>query len=478
MLIRFDRNVRYRQPLNNSRRYILFHMGRQIPQREMCKSLLKLVHFCSIGVFRSMFQRDGFADMRRALIDNWALFLGMLMLMVANGLLVTLLTIRGNTLGFSEFAISIMQSCYPLGALAGTIATPRLIEKVGHIRVFSALASMVSAAAVMHLLTSDPVSWSLMRLLAGFCFPGLYVITESWLNAKTENRIRAQVLSIYFIIQTAGPAIGTAMVGLPDPSGYMLFGVTSVLFSVAIVPLLLSGNRAPEYAMPDRMPVSRLFHVSPMSVLGIVIMGGGVAGWFIALPLYALQNGYSEAQASGALVVAMIAAALVQYPVGWISDNTDRRYVVIAMSAISVVAALWIAIDTAPSLIVPGFAIIGAATLPVYSILSAHANDQLKPAQVVPASGTMAFLLQLGQFMGMFIAPNLIRLADGRGLQMMLAAVGVTVALIAIVRRMSAAAPRETGEVIPTGVLGMPQPGVLQAEVMSGEVADGNAKAE
>jgi len=416
--------------------------------------------------------------MRRALIDNWALFLGMLMLMVANGLLVTLLTIRGNTLGFSELAISIVQACYPLGALVGTILTPRYIEKVGHIRVFSALASMVSAAAIMHLLTSDPVSWSLMRLLAGFCFPGLYVITESWLNAKTENRIRAQVLSIYFIIQTAGPAIGTAMVGLPDPSGSLLFGLTSVLISVAIVPLLLSGNRAPDYILPDRMPVGRLFRVSPMSVLGIVIMGGGVAGWFITLPLYALQNGYSEAQASGALVVAMVAAALAQYPVGWISDNTDRRYVVIGLSAISVLAALWITIDTTPALIVPAFAIIGAATLPIYSILSAHANDQLKPGQVVPASGTMAFLLQLGQFMGMLVAPNLIRLADGRGLQIMLAAVGTVVALIALARRMSAAAPWETGEVIPTGVIGMPQPGVLQAEVMSGSLDEISAKSE
>ena len=194
--------------------------------------------------------------MKRALIDNWALFLGMMMLMVGNGLLVTLLTIRGSTLGFSDLEISVMQSCYPLGALAGTMLTPRLIEKVGHIRVFSALASMVSVAAIAHLLTSDPLSWAAMRLLAGFCFPGLYVITESWLNAKSENRIRAQVLSIYFIIQTAGPALGTAMVGLPDPSGNLLFGVTSILLSVAIVPLLLSNNRAPDYSAPDRMPVS------------------------------------------------------------------------------------------------------------------------------------------------------------------------------------------------------------------------------
>ncbi|QIE46587.1 MFS transporter [Pseudohalocynthiibacter aestuariivivens] len=402
--------------------------------------------------------------MRRALIENWALFLGMLMLMVANGLLVTLLTIRGDALGFSDLTISVMHACYPLGALAGTIVTPWLVEKVGHIRVFSALASLVSTSAIVHLLTSDPVSWSAMRLLAGACFPGLYVVTESWLNAKADNTLRAQILSVYFIIQLAGPAVGTAMVGLPDPSGSLLFGTISILMSLAIVPLLLSNNRAPDYSAPDRMPAARLFAVSPMAVLGIVIMGSAVSAWFISLPLYALAQGFSQAQASGALVVAMLAAAVVQYPLGWMSDNTDRRYVVIGLSLIAVIAAMWMVVDTSPARTVIGFAVIAGATLPVYSILAAHANDQLTPGQIVPASGTMAFLLQLGQVFGMLIGPNMIALAGGRGLQIMIAVSALVVALIGIARRARSQAPINTGEVQPSGVIGVAQPGLFQAE--------------
>ncbi len=407
--------------------------------------------------------------MRRALIDNWTLFLGMLMLMVANGLLVTLLSIRGAGLGFSPLTISIMQACYPLGALIGTITVPHLIEKVGHIRVFSALASMVSIAAIIHLLTSDPISWSAMRFLAGVCFPGLYVVTESWLNAKSENRIRAQVLSVYFIIQTLGPALGTAMVGFPDPTGNLMFGIVSILMSLAIVPLLLSGIRAPDFSAPDRMTVTKLYRVSPMAVLGITLMSVGVSAWFIALPLYALQQGFTGAQASWALVVAMIAAGLVQYPVGWVSDNTDRRYVVIGLSVASALAAFWMAVDTSPSRIVIGFAVIAAMTLPVYSILAAHANDQLKPGQVVPASGTMAFLMQFGQVFGMLLGPNAIILADGRGLQLLVAVIGVGVALIAVARRVSREAPAETGEYQAMGVIGVAQPGSLHAEGLAAE---------
>ncbi|MFT5060523.1 MAG: MFS family permease [Polaromonas sp.] len=402
--------------------------------------------------------------MRRALMDNWTLFLGMAMLMVANGLLVTLLSIRGAGLGFSPLTISIMQACYPLGALIGTIAVPKLIENVGHIRVFSALASMVSIAAIIHLLTSDPVSWGGMRFLAGICFPGLYVVTESWLNAKSENRIRAQVLSIYFIIQTLGPALGTALVGFPDPTGNLMFGIVSILISVSIVPLLLSGIRAPEFTAPDRMTVSKLYRVSPMAVTGITLMSVGVSAWFIGLPLYALNQGFSAAQASGVLVVAMIAAGVVQYPIGWISDNTDRRNVVISLSVIAALARIWLTVDDSQFVI--GFAVIAAMTLPIYSILAAHANDQLLPTQVVPASGAMVFLLQLGQVFGMFLGPNVITMAEGHGLQILVGLVSVGVALFAMARRITSEAPEETGEVQAMGVIGVAQPGNLYAQAM------------
>ncbi len=408
--------------------------------------------------------------MKRALLDNWALFLGMMMLMVANGLLATLLTIRGSGLGFSDFTISMMQACYPLGALMGTILAPRLVEKVGHIRVFSALVSLVSISAIIHLLSNDPYSWSAMRFLAGVCYPGLYVITESWLNAKTENRIRAQVLSVYFIIQLAGPAIGTGMVGFPDPSGNLLFGLVSILISLSIVPLLLSGNRAPDYVAPERMPIGRLYKVSPMAVLGVVIMSVAVSAAYISLPLYALQQGFTAAQASGALVVALIAGAVVQFPVGWISDQMDRRYVVIGLGGLTAAAGLWLALDTSPSRIVIGFAVIAMGTFPAYSILTAHANDQLRPSQIVPASGAMVFLLNIGLLIGTILGPNAISFVDGRGLQILFIIIGVMVAAVALLRRVQEAPPEETGEAQVVGIIGMAQPGVLQAESWTEEM--------
>ena len=155
--------------------------------------------------------------MLRAVSQNWALFVGMLMLMMANGLMVTLLSVRGVAIGMSPATIGVMQAGYPLGALAGCVYAPRLVSRIGHVRAFAALASLCSTAAVVHLLSTDFGTWFAMRLLAGFCFPGLYVISESWLNAKAANRSRASLLSAYFIVQTLGASLGQAMAGLRRP---------------------------------------------------------------------------------------------------------------------------------------------------------------------------------------------------------------------------------------------------------------------
>lgn len=407
--------------------------------------------------------------MKRAFIDNWALFLGMLMLMVANGLLATLLTIRGSGLGFSDLTISLMQAAYPAGAIAGTIMAPRMVEKVGHIRSFSALASLVSIAAILHLLTSDPLTWSAMRFLAGICYPGMYVITESWLQAKSENTNRAQVLSIYFMIWMAGPAIGTALVAAPDPSGNMLFGLVSILISLSIVPLLLSAIKAPDYEVPDRMPVAKLYRVSPMATLGNLISALAVAAWYVTLPLFALQMGMSAAQASFALVLAMVVGALVQYPVGWISDHTDRRLVLLGAGIVGGLVCLWMAADLSPRTMVTGFAILAGASLPMYAICSAHANDQLKPSQIVPASGTMILVLNIGQFAGILIGPNTIGIADGRGFLLFLAVMCFLVSVVALTRKAQEAAPEETGHIQAMAVIGAPQSGYLQAEAWVAE---------
>ena len=402
--------------------------------------------------------------MIRALKDNWALFSGILLLMISNGLLATLLTVRGASLGFSEITIGVMQAGYPLGALLGSMAAPKLVEKVGHIRSFGALASLCSISAIVHLLTDDPASWGLMRVLAGFCYPGLYVISESWLNAKAENRYRASLLSIYFVVTSAGGSIGAALAGIEDTNGVLLFGLTSILISISLVPILISDNRAPDYTAPERLPITKLMRISPMAISGAVLNGILVAGIFISLPLYGLALGMSSAGAASLLVVATLAGAVFQFPIGWLSDRVDRRLVVAGASAVASVVALGMASGLLAGHVHLAVALMSGMLLPIYSICVAHANDHLSPAQIVPASGTLVLAINVGILTGSLVGPAVLGTVGPKGLMVFFAIISSLTVLVALFRVARAEAPQETGAIQALSPHGVQNAGELHPE--------------
>ncbi len=409
--------------------------------------------------------------MIRALKENWALFAGMLMLMAANGLLATLLSVRGSEIGFSETVIGMMQAGYPLGALVGCVVAPKMVQRVGHVRAFGALASMCSISAIVHLVTNDALSWTLMRLLAGFCFPGLYVVSESWLNAKAENHMRAAILSIYFVIQIFGAAIGQAMTGINDPSGSLLFGVTSILISLSLVPLLISTNPAPKYVAPERLALFELTRISPMAIFGVALNGAMQAAFYIGMPLYGLALGMTVGQAASLLVAGTLAGAVVQFPVGWLSDRMDRRLVVLGLSMVTVAAVLLQTAGAFGDGHHIGVALLAASMLPIYSLCVAHANDQLKPSQIVPASGTLVLVLNMGVLVGAFGGPFILGWAGPKSYLAIFGVLAGMTALIAMARRAREDAPKETRSAQAIAVQGTQTAAVLHPQAEESEVS-------
>lgn len=381
--------------------------------------------------------------MLKALNDNWALLLGILLLMISNGLLSTLLTIRGASIGFSEVTIGIMQAGYPLGALLGAIIAPKLVEKVGHIRSFAALASLCSVAAIAHLLTDDPFSWSAMRFLAGFCFPGLFVVSESWLNANADNTYRGGLLSIYFVVISVGSSIGAAIAGLENSNSPLLFGATSILISISLIPILVSDNRAPTYVAPERLALSRLLRISPLAIIGSALNGVLVAGIYISLPLFALSLGFTSAGAALLLVTATFAGAIFQFPLGWLSDQIDRRLVVAGASITAAVCASGIASGYLDAYLYVAVGLMAGLLLPIYSICVAHANDNLSPAQIVPASGTLVLTLNVGILIGALIGPAILAATGPTGLMIFFASVTTLTAVVALIRIAQSDPPAE-----------------------------------
>ncbi len=368
-----------------------------------------------------------------AIRASWPLFVGMALLMISNGLLATLLTLRASGLGFGETVIGLMQSAYPVGSLVGCLVTPRLVVRVGHVRVFAALASIASAAALIHLVTADAWSWSAMRMLAGFCFAGLYVVAESWLNGSATNETRGSLLSIYFVIQTGGAAAGQSLLNLASPEGVLLFVVVSVLISISLVPILISVERAPSYEVPERISLPELFRLSPMGLTGCFLNGITQGALYVALALYGRALGLGSGGVGALIGVAMLGGMVMQFPLGRLSDRIDRRLVLVGAAGLAVPICLAMAaageVGLAGWPLYAGVAAVGGLTLPIYSICIAHTNDHLKPGQMVAASGTLVLVLGTGVVFGPALGALAIDRVGPSGLFLLLAAVqGLTVA--------------------------------------------------
>ena len=342
--------------------------------------------------------------MLQVLASAWALLLGMGLLMVGNGLQGTLLGVRGEIEGFSTLEMSFVMSAYFLGFLGGSRLAPEMIRRVGHVRVFAALASFISAVMIMYPMLNEVIAWSIGRVIIGFCFSGVYVTAESWLNNAASNENRGQALSLYMIVQMTGIVSAQALMLVGDPKGYETFVIASILVSVSFAPILLSISPTPAFDTAKPMTLRQLMDTTPLGCVGMFLLGGIFSAQFGMASVYGAQAGLSIIQLSTFIAMFYIGALVLQYPLGWVSDRMDRRLLILLVSACGGVSALvgMVYGVTFPVLLVSAF-VIGGMSNPLYSLLIAHANDFLQPEDMAAASGRMVFINGLGAIAGPLI---------------------------------------------------------------------------
>ncbi len=342
--------------------------------------------------------------MIQVLSSAWALLLGMCLLMVGNGMQGTLLGIRGALEGFSTFEMSIVMSAYFVGFLGGSRLAPHMIRRVGHVRVFAALASLISAVMILYPTFPAVPLWAIGRVLIGFCFSAVYVTAESWLNNAADNSNRGQALSLYMIVQTLGIVVAQALLLAADPSGYVLFVIPSVLVSVAVTPILLTISPTPAFDTTKPMSLRELARFSPLGCIGMFLLGGVFSAQFGMAPVYGAEAGLSVAQISTFVATFFVGSVVLQYPIGWVSDRMDRRTLIVITSAIGAAGSVMGMMlgDVFWLLLISAF-IVGGMSNPLYSLLIAHTNDFLEHEDMAAASGGMIFINGLGAILGPII---------------------------------------------------------------------------
>jgi MFS family permease len=374
--------------------------------------------------------------MRTALLATWTLLLGMALLMLGAGLQGTLVGLRASLEGFPTWLAGVVLSAYYFGYMGGSLITPTLVSSVGHIRVFAALTSLASVLILLQGVLVAPLPWTLLRVASGFCFAGIYVVAESWLNDRVSNEFRGLLLSLYMLICYAGLGLGQLLLNVADPRSTVLFILVSVLISVAMVPMALTVSAAPEFSVPVRVRLRDLFRRSPLGVAGVA-MSGAVSGCLFTLgAVYTGHKGFSTLEVSLFMAAAILAACITQLPVGRISDRVDRRKVVLAacvVAALGATGAWWVA-DITRAGFFALVAVYGGMSLTLYSLSLAHVNDQVPAHEMVGASSTLILLNGAGAFIGPIVVAALMGAFDNELFLPLLAGMHLMLAVYALYR--------------------------------------------
>jgi MFS family permease len=331
----------------------------------------------------------------------WALLIGIVFIMLGNGMHFTLIGLRGAIEGFSATELAIVASGYFLGFLSGARLTPGMIKRVGHVRVFAALGSFMSAGLIAFPLLTDPILWTVLRILVGFCMSGIYVTAESWLNASATNETRGKVLSAYMIAQTLGIIGAQGLLTFGEAATAGLFIGASILVSISFGPILLSVTPTPAADVTRPMPLRDLFKGSPLGTVGIFLLGTIYATQSGMGAVYGTQVGMSANEIS--LFIAMLfgGALLLQFPIGWLSDRIDRRKVILGCSVLGAAFCVLGLLDGENVVLLMGAAFLtGGVTTPLYALILAYTNDALDAEDMPAASGGLVLTFGIGAILG------------------------------------------------------------------------------
>ncbi len=357
------------------------------------------------------------------------------LLLLANGLFSTLLGVRTRVEGFSSTLVGFIVASYFSGLLLGGLFASRVVIRVGHIRSFAVFASLMSASALLHPIFVSAYGWMGLRLVAGFCMAGMVIVTESWLNESASNQTRGQVLSIYMIVNYFAAGCGQFLLTAGDPSEFQLFSLASIIFSLALVPVLLTRARAPVPVHSQRMHVWTLYRIAPLGVVGVFCCGLVNSSINGLGPVYATNMGFSQAQISTFMAALIMSGLFLQWPMGHLSDRIGRGPLLVVIPVIVALAASWQLYAEGFVPILAGVGVFGMFVFTLYSLAAATANDMVSSNQRVQVAGALLITYGAGAVSGPIIAGQFMGLLGPQGLFLYFVLVNLLLSSFAILTR-------------------------------------------
>ena len=350
--------------------------------------------------------------------SSWALFSGYFVLMIAHGFQGNLLGVRSVIEEFNFLATGAMMSGYFVGYFAGANSIPKLVGKVGHIRVFAAFASMASLSILLHAVFVNPAVWTIGRFITGFSLVSIFIVMESWLNDRANNRTRGQLLSIYMTLTLTGISLGTLLLNFSSPEKYEPFILVSLLLSSALIPILLTKRKAPKFKKLGYIDIKGLYKTSPLATVSMFCTGIIHSALFSLGAVYAASMNFTIFEISLLLFLITIFGGIFQWPIGYYSDNSDRRVIIIfstfcaAIFSILAIFASGTSLQNmylATSLGVDKImffiyvSLYAGMAIPLFTLNLAYVNDYIPKEKFVAAGAGMQIIFAMGAMAGPFL---------------------------------------------------------------------------
>ena len=356
--------------------------------------------------------------MGKLLKNSWALFAGYFVLMIAHGFQGNLLGVRSVIEEFNFIATGAMMSGYFVGYFAGANMIPKIVGKVGHIRVFAAFASTASLSILIHAVFVNPVIWTFGRFITGFSIVAIFIVMESWLNDRANNRTRGQLLSIYMFITLIGISLGTLLLNFSSPEKYEPFILISLLLSLALIPILLTKRKAPKFKKLGYIDIKGLYKISPLASVSMFCTGMIHSALFSLGAVYAASMNFTIFEISFLLFLITVAGGVFQWPIGYYSDKTDRRIIIIFCTFfaglfcfLSILAsgtslqnmylATSVGIDKIMFYIY--VTLYAGMAIPMFTLNLAYVNDYIPKEKFVSAGAGMQIIFGMGAMLGPFL---------------------------------------------------------------------------
>jgi MFS family permease len=379
-----------------------------------------------------------------AILFSTALFL------MGNGLIGTLTPVRAHSQGFSDIAVGALGAWYFTGFVVGCFSGPRLLARVGHIRAFAVAAALVAASVLVQPVWTAPTAWFGARAITGLSMAILYMTIESWLNDRARNETRGRLLSLYVAVNLSALLAGQWLLLIADPSSFELFSVGAMLYCLCVIPIGLTRLPAPSLQPTPRLDIPRLLMISPVGAAGCMTVGLANGAFWTLAPIYAQSLNFSTRQLALFMSVFIAGGALVQLPLGRISDGTDRRWIIAGTCTVAsfcgiVLGVLGWLLVRVPNIFYAVVFALGAAMLPLYSLSIAHANDRLPRSDFVEASAGLLMINAAASIPGPLLASFVIATAGPYSLFLYTALIHAAMAFYAFTRmRLKEPAAAET----------------------------------